>query len=338
MKKSLLALAVLGAFAASAQAQTNVTIYGSFDGGVRWVNNANAAGESNVTMGSNGQFNRNRIGFKGVEDLGGGLNAHFTLESGWNTGTGALDNAANRLFNRSAFVGIGGSWGSLDFGRQYSVNFKTIGLYDPFSYKFTSLVPLAGIGGLTWVNNDVQYTGNFGPITARASWAFGETPGDNTAGASRALGVGYTGGPISAGAAYTVTTSVTDVDTKVSTVGGAYNFGAFRVAAGFARTDTEGAAGAEIDDAWVGGSFNVSPAVQLTAGYYRTKSDAAGDPRRNTYIVGATYALSKRTNLYFDIDHSRFSGGNPVIYGVTLPAAATEDRVTGVSIGVNHLF
>lgn len=337
MKKSLLALAVLGAFAASAQAQTNVTIYGSFDGGVRWVNNANAAGDSNLTMSSNGQFNRNRIGFKGVEDLGGGMNAHFTLETGFNTGNGQLDNAANRLFNRSAFVGLGGAWGSLDFGRQYSVNFKTIGAYDPFSYKFTSLVPLAGQGGLTWLDNDIQYTGTFGPITARAEWALGETAGDTSLGARRALGATYTGGPLSVGAAYTRSTSAADVDTDNWTVGAAYNFGAFRVAAGFARNDTDG--GAEIDDAWVGGSFNVSPAVQLTAGYYRTKADVATDPRRNTFIVGATYALSKRTNLYFDVDHSRFKGGaNPATWGIQRPAGSPDDKVTGVSVGVNHLF
>mgnify|MGYP005805723351 CR=1 FL=1 len=97
MKKSLLALAVLGAFAGAAQAQSAVTIYGSFDGGVRNLTNVNAAGDNRLTMGSNGTYNSNRIGFKGVEDLGGGLNAHFVLETGFNTGTGALDNAANRL-------------------------------------------------------------------------------------------------------------------------------------------------------------------------------------------------------------------------------------------------
>src|SRR5436309_552652 len=81
MKKSLLALAVLGAFAGVAQAQTSVTIYGSFDGGVRYQNHQDAAGHSRLTMGSTGTYNSNRLGFKGVEDLGGGLNAHFTLEA-----------------------------------------------------------------------------------------------------------------------------------------------------------------------------------------------------------------------------------------------------------------
>ena len=94
MKKSLLALAVLGVFAGAAQAQSSVTVYGSFDGGLR---HTNSAAGSAWTVSSNGTYLSNRIGFKGVEDLGGGLNAHFTLETGFNTGNGALDNTTNQL-------------------------------------------------------------------------------------------------------------------------------------------------------------------------------------------------------------------------------------------------
>lgn len=353
MKKSLLALAVIGAFASAAQAQTSVTIYGSIDAGLRYTNNADAAGNSRVQMGgfSNGNFNRNRIGFKGVEDLGGGMNAHFTIETGFNSGTGSFDNATNRLFNRSAFVGLGGAWGSLDFGRQYSVHFKTIALYDPFSYKFTSIVPLAGNGGLTWLDNDIQYTGTFGPITARAEWALGEVPGSQRDGATRAVSVGYSGGPFAAGASYTMrdvasaaVAGAPFVDVTNWTAGGAFTTGPFRVAAGFARHEADTVAGTtnETDDMWVGGSWAFTPAAQLTAGYYRTKLDAAAagaDVRRNTWIIGATYALSKRTNLYADVDRSSYTGAgasNPATWGIQ--RAGTFSNVTGVSIGVNHLF
>jgi predicted porin len=178
MKKSLLALAVLGAFAGVAQAQTNVTLYGSIDAGLRRVNKVDAAGDSRWTFGaptnvatgsgSNGTYQSNRVGFKGVEDLGGGLNAHFTLESGFNSGNGQLD-ATNSLFNRSAFVGLGGAWGALDLGRQYTVAYKTVAVYDPFNYKFTSLIPLSGLAlSGSRLNNDVQGTAVFGPATVRA--------------------------------------------------------------------------------------------------------------------------------------------------------------------------
>lgn len=346
MKKSLLALAVLGAFAASAQAQTAVTIYGSFDGGVRHVTDAQTAAGgaigSRTTMGSTGTYNSNRIGFKGVEDLGGGMNAHFTLESGWNTGTGALDNATNRLFNRSAFVGLGGSWGSLDFGRQYSVNFKTIGLYDPFAYKYVAIVPLAAQGGLTRLDNDIQYAGTFGPITARAEIALGEQVGSNSNGRTDAIGASYSASGLTVGGAYSkakraVGAAFLDFDNW--TVGASYATGAFRVAGGYAKATQDTSATTENDtkDLWLGGSYNVTPAAQVSLAYYRTTADVSGVQagRRNLVILGGTYALSKRTNLYADLDVAKLKGATRLVETAT---GRIEDRVTGFSVGVNHLF
>ena len=340
MKKSLLALAVLGAFAGAAQAQTSVTIYGSFDAGIRNVDNFDAAGNSRLTMGSNGTFNSNRIGFRGVEDLGGGMNAHFTLETGFNTGTGALDNANNQLFNRSAFVGLGGAWGSVDLGRQYSVNFKTIGGYDPFTYKYTGIIPLAANGGLTRLNNDIQYTGAFGPVTVRAEYALGEVAGNTSAGAAAALGASFKTGPFSVGGAYTTRNNATDTaDQNVWTVGGAFATGPFRIAGGYSDDDRDAgfalAAAHEIRDAWLGGSFNITPAMALQAGWYHTRTElGTATGRKNLAIIGATYNLSKRTNFYADVDHARFRGA----YSGVFAAPAGQSRVTGISVGVNHLF
>ena len=334
MKKSLLALAVLGAFAGVAQAQTSVTIYGSFDAGVR--SEENLAGDRTLRMGSNGHYNSNRIGFRGVEDLGGGMNAHFTLESGFNTGTGALDNATNQLFNRSAFVGLGGAWGSLDLGRQYSVHFKTIGGYDPFIYQYTRVIPLAGLAGLTRLNNDIQYTGAFGPVTVRAEYALGEVTGDTGAGATAALGAGFKTGPFSMGGAYTTRANATDsADQNVWTIGGAFATGPFRVALGYANDDRDagfaavGAAADEIENAWLGGSYNISPALALQAGWYRTEANV-GAIESDLAIVGATYNLSKRTNFYTNIDHRN---SDATVGGVRGTA-----KQTGFSVGVNHLF
>jgi len=340
MKKSLLALAVLGAFAGAAQAQTSVTIYGSFDGGLRHTNPS--VGSSNLTMGSNGTYNSNRIGFRGVEDLGGGMNAHFTLETGFNTGTGAFDNAANVIFNRSAYVGLGGAWGSVDLGRQYSVNFKTIGGYDPFAYKYTGIIPLAGVAGLTRLNNDIQYTGAFGPVTVRAEYALGEVAGDTGAGATAAVGASFKTGPFSFGGAYTagernvaVAPATSFQDKKTWTVGGAFATGPFRVAGGYANDEQDMGVGiqeTETENAWIGGSFNFTPAAAITAGYYRTEADTAGpaNVRRNLVIVGGTYNLSKRTNFYADVDvaKTRVSAGG----------VSASTRLTGFSVGVNHLF
>jgi predicted porin len=81
MKKALIALAVVGAYANAVQAQSSVEVYGSVDAGVRYQTNVNAAGDSVWTMGT-GNYYSNRLGFRGREDLGGGLSALFQLESG----------------------------------------------------------------------------------------------------------------------------------------------------------------------------------------------------------------------------------------------------------------
>lgn len=334
MKKSLLALAVLGAFAGVASAQTSIVIYGSFDGGVRHVDNVNAAGDNRLSVGSNGTFNSNRIGFKGVEDLGGGMNAHFVLETGFNTGTGALDNANNQLFNRTAAVGLGGAWGSLDIGRQYTVAFKTIGAYDPLSYKYPGIaLAVPATAGVRY-NNDIQYTGSFSGITVRAEHAFGEVAGNSSQNSATALGLGYANGPISLGGAYTVR-DVGTFDNRHYTIGGAYNFGPGRVAVGYANeTQDTLTVDAKNKYTWVGANYNITPQVELTGAFYNQKnSSAVGSGKKDLYVLAATYALSKRTSLYADIDYARLSGA-----GQLRAVLGNQSRQTGVSVGVNHLF
>jgi predicted porin len=339
MKKSLLALAVLGAFAGAAQAQTGVTVYGSFDAGLRHQSNTNTTGDSNTTMNSKGTYSSNRIGFKGVEDLGGGLNAHFTLETGFETGTGALDNTTNQLFQRQAFVGLGGAWGAVDMGRQYTITYQTASAYDPFNYKFSSIIPASTLGTSNRVNNDIKYTGKFGPITAQAEYALGETAGSTSSKSTRAIGGSYAGGPFSIGAAYTQQPDQggANLDAKDWTIGGAFATGPFRVAAGYNnyKIDTSATATAKTKDWWLGGSYALTPAAALTAGYYETKVTTATSRKRKLFIVGATYALSKRTNFYADIDNRRYNGDT----GVAIKSAGKgNDSQTGVSVGINHMF
>ena len=371
MKKSLLALAVLGAFAGVAQAQTSVTIYGSFDAGVRSAQDQDAAGHSRTTMSSTGTYNSNRLGFKGVEDLGGGLNAHFTLETGFNSGSGAVADSA-RFFNRSAFVGLGGQWGSIDLGRQYTVAFKTVGAYDPFNYKYTGIIPtaLASISAGTRNDNDIQYTGTFGPLTARAEYALGENVGGGSNNSAAAVGATFATGPFSVGAAYTkrrpvstaaigTTAAGPNLDNKHYTVGGAVTFGPARLAAGYAREEQDRSLGGETTqkNAWIGGSYDITPALGLSAAYYHTKADNFGalannNGKRGLFIVGATYALSKRTNFYADVDYTKFKDGLATASTATanlsglngsgsqlgLASAPGQDRQVGVSVGINHLF
>ena len=107
--QATLMLAAAALLPAAVSAQTSaVTVYGSIDGGVRYQTNVDAAGNGLLST-TSGNYYPNRLGFRGKEDLGNGLNAHFQLESGFNDKTGALDNTNNVLFNRTAAVGLGGA-------------------------------------------------------------------------------------------------------------------------------------------------------------------------------------------------------------------------------------
>jgi len=341
MKKSLLALAVLGAFAGAASAQTSVTIYGSFDAGVRSQTNVDAAGNSKLTMGSNGTYNSNRIGFKGTEDLGGGMDAHFTLESGFNSGTGALDNANNQLFNRTALVGIGGAWGKVDLGRQYTNAFQTIAAYDPMNYKFTGIaLAVPATAGVRY-NNDIKYTGTFDAVTVRAEYALGEVAGNSSAGSNKSVGISYKAGPLALGGAYSDLRSAADLQTKHYTIGGAYTFGPARLAVGYAdQKATVNAAGGETQNkfSWIGLNYAVSPVIEITPAFYRNKQSgvtAAGvagsaDGKKDLLMLSATYAFSKRTSFYALIDQAKLEGA--------LNTVSPQDRQRDIAVGINHVF
>lgn len=363
MKKSLLVVAILGTLTGAVHAQSSVTIYGSVDAGIRNVTNANAAGDSVLGMSNgitaSGISNSNRLGFKGVEDLGGGMNAHFVLESGFVLGRGAFTGATPTLFNRQAFVGLGGEWGTLDLGRQYSIALKQLGSYDPLSYKFPTIVPLAfaasadpGSGGR--FNNDIQYSKTFGPLTARVEYALGEVAGSTRSGAAQGVGLHYQDKAIAAGAAYTRRSQLVGAvyeDNNQWLVGGGYIAGPFRVAAGYIdETQDVGAGEAKIKNIWLGGSYNITPAFKLAGGFYKTKNTtvAGADGKRDLFIVSGTYALSKRTELYLEVDRAKFSrafsnqytaspiglpGGNAAGVG-----ANGQLSQTGVSVGINHTF
>jgi predicted porin len=349
MRKTLIAMAVFGAYSTAVHAQTSVEVYGSVDAGVRYQTNTNAAGDNTLSMGT-GNYNSNRLGFRGTEDLGGGLRAQFQLESGYSVKTGALD-AANTLFNRTASVGLSGSWGALNLGRQYTVAYRIVGLYDPFNYKYSSLIPLSSGGGTSLpaaattaglgtsatsgnrFNNDIQYNGTFGPVTLRAEYALGEIAGSTSRGAAKAIGAAYVNGGLAVGGVYTLKQTAAGFDNNAYSVGGAYTIGGLRFAAGYANEKQETAT-ADFKDrmAWAGASYNITPAFQMTGAYYQSKATTAtgADGKRDLYIVGATYALSKRTNLYAEVDRNKYSG-------VLVPSSSQTGQ-TGVSVGINHLF
>ena len=167
MKKSLLALAVLGAFAGVASAQSSVTCYGIVDLSVNDIKNGNAHTQS---MQSN-QLNSNRLGFRGIEDLGGGLKAGFWLEAAMSNENGSVGGGngipapsnGSSIFNRRSTVSLYSPWGEIRAGRDYDATLWNL-VYDDVNGgnglgQGFSLIPVLGSGNqaLLRVNGTVEY-------------------------------------------------------------------------------------------------------------------------------------------------------------------------------------
>jgi predicted porin len=327
-----------------------VTIYGSFDGGLRHVTNVDAQGDDNTTVSSNGTFRSNRLGFLGSEALGGGNKANFVLELGFNSGTGALNNTNNVLFQREAHVGLSGNWGALDVGRNYTVAYRTILAFDPFKFRYPSITYVLSATNGIRKDNDVQYTGTFGDWTTRAAWSLGEVAGDVDYGTTKALGVNYAHGGLRAGASYSIAEQNTGTsslpsyrDYSHSALGAAYDFGALTLSVGHVaqRQDTSTRATTSTWN-WVGGSYQLSPRFNFTAAWYRndaynataTAAAAVGDARKDLFMTGITYGLSKRTTLYGEIDRTRLDGG----YATGGTTKLNQTHQGGMAAGMMHVF
>lgn len=358
MKKSLLALAVLAAIAGAASAQTNLTIYGLIDAG---IDHQSGGSTGSVNKLSSGMQNGSRLGFKGTEDLGGGMSALFQLENGFATDTGAaLQGGA--LFGRQAFVGLKGDAGAVTAGRQYTAIYATLcGEIDPFACGMTgtagNLMSTGGTGGngnTARTDNSVKYaTPVISGFNADLTYGFGEQAG-NTSGA-RTIGgqMGYANGPLTVRLAYTnVNNVLATSSSKVTLLGGKYNFGPATVHLAYAvnkNAETGNTRSAPLPDArvlqadtrdlMVGVSVPCG-ANTFVASYIKKTDKTAAANDVNQIALGYTYALSKRTNLYTSYARISNTVANNAAAGFYTVGNGTEggtgDRA--FNFGVRHTF
>lgn len=205
MLKYLPLTLALTTLAHQAQAQQQIDIYGVVDLGV--VYNSDFGGGS-VTRLNSGNLSGSRVGFKGNEDLGGGLSAHFVLENGFAADTGALQQGG-RLFGRQAFVGLKSKeFGTLNLGRQYPVFALPIGS-DTAALRYGTNImvhplDLDFLAGTMRVNNAVTYESPlYGGFQYRLQYALGEQPGDSSNNRAWSLGASYARDGLRANAGFT---------------------------------------------------------------------------------------------------------------------------------------
>ncbi|GAB5097594.1 porin [Caballeronia sp. HLA56] len=324
-------------FAGVAHAQSYVTLAGVVDGGIRYTHTGLG---SQYSMNSNGFFTSNRLDFIGKEDLGGGYNAHFRLESGFNLGNGAYDNTNNVAFNRGAYVGLGGWFGSLDFGRQYTIAHDVIYDYDPFNFEYPGITPLTPATAGTRFNNDVKYSRTYGPFRFRAENSFGGVAGDFNAGSARGVGLQYKMGPVNVGGVYihrSVLSGTTYQPDNYYTLGAALTFGDLRFAGGYMNDNLDVAApnrDVRTLNYWGGLTYQLTPYTRLGAAYYITDLPNTGG-KRSQGLASIAYSLSKQTVLYAEFDYTEFSGS--YITNKTLNATQQPHQLA-FTVGINHGF
>jgi GBP family porin len=350
MKKAsaALTLGLLACTAMPVQAQsTNVRMYGVLDG---FVEAANTGQGTVYRLGSGGIFST-RIGFTGVEDLGGGMKALFVLESQFALDTGTLINGG-RLFGRTATVGLEkNGFGKIELGRMSTqINDSLSTLY---MARYGAGNFLYNPNSTMIHDNTLKYTSPaWGPIVVAARYDFGETAGSGTRNSGRSIMATYRQGAAVALAGYTQSFGPLDISTvgdklKVFTVGGAYDFGAIRPLVLVQSLKSENAPHT-VDQRMI----NVGLEVRAGAGGFRfeyetLKNNALADADGKALSVRYDYPLSKRTTIYTGAAKVRSernvyypivgaSGSSPVAF----PIAASYNGLdpSSVIVGIAHMF
>ena len=327
MQKKIIALAIAAAFAAPvAMAADGVSLYGSVDAGVA---SRTAASNTTVLMES-AIYNSNRWGINASEDLGDGMKAMANLEGGFNTND---TSGATNTFERGTSVGLSSGDHTVTLGgSQYAPDFKVRAKYDPMGYKFLGVTESQkrGASANGRYNNDIDYTGKFGDVTLMVSKALGTTGYDSDS--TTQVGATYVSGPIAAGGVYSSTKVAANTDATIFTsIGGAFNFGDGSVKLGLSQNKTGATVALTRKEVAAGVDFNVTKAMNVGFGYYKTDNDTSGTVTATDtrMILAGVYSLSKKTKLYAEMDKKTTNAG-------TTGAADVDSN--GYALGLSTTF
>jgi predicted porin len=357
MKKSLLALAALSAVAGVASAQSSVTLFGIVDLSVANVKNGSVSQQVLATN----QMNSSRLGFRGVEDLGGGLRAGFWLEAAMENGSGNVGGssgnsqpqngaASSQIFNRRSTVSLMGGFGEIRLGRDYDPSFWNYTIFDPFGTNgpgsMLNLVSTLGSGATTLVraNNSIGYfLPALGGVYGQAMVAAGENlPAGNKYTGFR---IGYAGGPVNIAGAIGKTSKdgnppLAD-DYTDKNVGGQFNIGSAAIIAQYSKRDF---LNRDQKTVLIGGTYAIG-AGTLKASYVKSSGNqgsAARDFDAKQIAFGYQHDLSKRTALYGVYSSLNNAGtlatGATFNVGLGNTAVPGGDSSKGLAVGVRHAF
>ena len=356
MKRSLLAFAALSALAGVASAQSSVTLFGVVDLNGRWLNNN---GVQQYSLSQDG-LAPSRIGFRGTEDMGGGLYAGFWLEGAINPDTGtspiirANGQPAAGTWTRRSTVSVSNQFGELRLGRDNTATYNNTGDFDPFgdtglgaAGNLTVRPPAVPFGGaydtLVRANNMVGYflpSGVAGGLYGQLQVAAGENVYGNKFFGGR---IGYAKGPFNVAVAYGQTQVSADTNGENFNLAGSWNFGFMTLAGFYGQIKVDG----DKQDNWfVGGTVPLG-LWKLRASFGQvdrsgTSPDHVDGQKANQLAVGAEYDLSLRTALYGTWSGINNKGGANFVVGSfnNVPGGGAEPNANsqGFELGIKHSF
>ena len=374
MKKSLIAFAIFGAFAANASAQSSVTLYGIIDAAVVHKTTQTVAGGTGTL--ESGFLGTSRWGIKGSEDLGGGLKANFNLEGTLANDTGAVGagfgtaaggsplsqaGATNSVFDRLSWVGLSGDFGEVTMGRNNMLAINALAGADPMGLAHPATNPnlyfsalngapffgnfgTNGGGSALRQNNSVKYTtpvNSFG-LGGSAMYGFGEKAGDGSANSYKGLSGYFSDGKSIVGVNFA------KMQDGVGFSGGGATltqsgFGAkivmddkVTIKGTYAQTKVD-TTQRKIAVFGIGMDYALTPVVTLTGAYYDTKLSGAAKGRSDQFVAIAKYAFSKRTIAYASATHVNVDTKANAALAIGIIGAGF-DHANRFGVGMSHSF
>lgn len=376
MKKQTTAALLLAGAACAAHAQTSASsavLYGDFDEYLGYIHSS--TGKS-ITGLNDGAILRSRLGVRGSEDLGNGIQVKYTLEQGLNADTGSGADTS-RLFDRQAWVGIATPYGEFRAGRQNTQVFYIGGAID-YTERTTFGSMFNTFGVPSRYDNDLSYKSpRLYGVQVDLHYALPERAGGGAAGGVRQLAVDWQQGPWRAGYAGVVAspdpaTAKVHTNIEYHNLYADYNYGPGTVylALGRGNNSTASAAGrnaatilsnvAAAGNAFAGTDVNanryynlwelsadyrINPQFRVGAMVGGVRDTSGGDAGAKSANVGGYYDLSKRTLLYGfatvmkNQANAGFRFSSSAAPSANLAGADIDGRrLTGLQLGILHKF
>lgn len=368
------AACILLGCAMQAHAQSSVTMYGRIDLSAQGQSRSTIDPDRRYVELHSGGIRPSIWGFKGIEDLGGGLKATFNLEGHIDASTGqefTQPGRTNQVWRRQSNVGLTSDWGSVQLGRMYSpLILGTIGV-EPRAYReqFSQLATVAynslaspgntlGAGSNdsndigVFIGNAITYSNNFGPVYLGVGYSLGERPGSN--GRQITVGASYTG-PVTVGFGYS---NVKDSNTGVRVhqlydLGVAVPLGDFTARLNYIDAENKNplndAKVSDLNSIGASGEYKWTERNTVGLAYYNNRYKAGISNAKATtrsVVLSNEYAISKRTTLYAQFAYEDAgAAANPgdaleylkrtIVIGATAPIG---EKTSILSLGISHNF